>query len=128
MVAGPSSLSTSRWLEASERGELHSLEEVERRLGLRRSTAADPRARDLQFTDDSLTVSLNDGRRTSLPLAWYPRLGNATPVQRENWRLIGRGEGIHWHAVDEDLSVEGLLKETPAPEYRKTITARDTTE
>ena len=65
--------------------------------------------------EDELTVSLVDGRRVSVPLAWFPRLLNATPSQRNNWQLLGDGEGIHWPEVDEDLSVAGLLKGTPAP-------------
>ena len=54
-------------------------------------------------------VVLADGREVSLPLAWFPRLLNATQEQRRNWRLIGGGIGIHWESVDEDISVESLL-------------------
>ena len=61
-------------------------------------------------SDKALTVTLSDGRTISAPLEWYPRLANASPKQRANWRLIGGGEGIHWPDVDEDISVEGLLK------------------
>ena len=60
-------------------------------------------------TDDTLTVDLVDGRTVSVPLAWYPRLAHGTAADRSNWRLIGRGEGIHWEDLDEDISVEGLL-------------------
>ena len=60
-------------------------------------------------TDDTLTVDLVDGRTVSVPLAWYPRLAHASPAEREQWRLIGRGEGIHWTQLDEDISVEGIL-------------------
>ena len=77
--------------------------------------AADERVADVTFTDDMLTVSLMDGRVISVPLAWYPRLLNATKAQRLNWRLAGGGYGIHWPAVDEDLSTEGLLRGAPAP-------------
>ena len=56
-----------------------------------------------------LIVTLVDGRRVSAPLAWFPRLLRATPKQRANWRLIGRGVGIHWDDVDEDISVRSLL-------------------
>ncbi len=56
-----------------------------------------------------LIVTLVDGRRVSAPLAWFPRLLRATPKQRANWRLIGRGIGIHWDDVDEDISVRSLL-------------------
>jgi hypothetical protein len=57
----------------------------------------------------SLTVTLSDGRRLSLPLDWYPRLKHGTPAERNNWRLIGRGEGVHWPDLDEDLSLEGFV-------------------
>jgi len=66
-------------------------------------------AQDVVVTDDSLTVDLVDGRTVSVPLAWYPRLSHGTTQERENWRLAGRGEGIHWPDLDEDVSVEGLL-------------------
>lgn len=64
---------------------------------------------DVSFTDDELVVTLVDGRRVSAPLAWFPRLLSATPDQRRNWRLIGRGVGIHWDDIDEDISVRSLL-------------------
>ena len=60
-------------------------------------------------TDDTLTVDLVDGRTVSVPLAWYPRLAHANVAERDNWRLIGQGEGVHWGDLDEDISVEGLL-------------------
>jgi hypothetical protein len=68
-----------------------------------------PHALKVTVTDDTLTVDLVDGRTLSVPLGWYPRLAHATPAERENWRVIGRGEGIHWPDLDEDVSVEGLL-------------------
>ena len=68
-----------------------------------------PDAQSVTVTDDTLAVELADGRAISLPLAWYPRLAWATPQERDNWRLIGGGEGIHWPDLDEDLSVESLL-------------------
>ena len=64
---------------------------------------------DVKCTDDELIVTLVDGRRVSTPLAWFPRLLNATSKQRANWRLIGRGVGIHWDEIDEDISVRSLL-------------------
>jgi hypothetical protein len=64
---------------------------------------------DVACTDDELIVTLVDGRRVSAPLAWFPRLLRATPKQRCNWRLIGRGVGVHWEDVDEDISVRTLL-------------------
>jgi len=60
--------------------------------------------------DSSLRVVLADGRELIVPLEWFPRLRDATPEQRSNWRLIGRGQGIHWVDVDEDISVAGLLR------------------
>jgi hypothetical protein len=63
----------------------------------------------IQFSEDSLTVQLDDGRSLSVPLAWYPRLLHGTEKERKNYELIGQGEGIHWPALDEDISVEGLL-------------------
>ena len=61
------------------------------------------------FSEDSLTVFLDDGRSLSVPLAWYPRLLHGTRPEREKFELIGDGEGIHWPDLDEDISVEGLL-------------------
>jgi hypothetical protein len=65
---------------------------------------------DVTVTDDHLVVALADGRKIAAPLAWYPRLADATPEQRDNWQLIGRGQGIHWPNVDEDISVASLLR------------------
>ncbi|HKZ83222.1 MAG TPA: DUF2442 domain-containing protein [Anaerolineae bacterium] len=67
-------------------------------------------ALDARFTDDTLIVSLSDGREVSVPLEWFPRLRDATPKQRKNWRLIAKGIGIHWEDVDEDISVATLLR------------------
>ena len=63
----------------------------------------------VSFTEEALCVALADGRELTVPLAWFPRLRDATDEQRRNWRLIGGGIGIHWEAVDEDISVESLL-------------------
>ena len=68
-----------------------------------------PRAQSVAVTEDTLRVDLSDGRTISAPLAWYPRLLHATPAERRNWRLIAKGRGIHWQAIDEDISVRGLL-------------------
>jgi hypothetical protein len=65
--------------------------------------------------DDRLSVELMDGRAIAVPLAWYPRLANATPAQRNHWEIAGGGYGIHWPEIDEDLSTEGLLRGAPAP-------------
>ena len=64
---------------------------------------------DVGFDDDTMRVRLSDGRTISVPLEWFPRLRDATDSQRANWRLIGRGVGIHWEDIDEDISVAGLL-------------------
>ena len=74
---------------------------------------ADERVADVKFTKDTLSVALRDGRTIMVPLAWYPRLFNATAAQRKNWRVAGGGYGIHWPDIDEDLSTEGLLRGAP---------------
>ena len=66
-------------------------------------------AREVKFTRVALVVALTDGRRLTVPLAWYPRLLQGTQAEREHYELIGEGEGIHWPDLDEDISVEGLL-------------------
>jgi hypothetical protein len=70
----------------------------------------DATAIQVTVTDDRLLVTLADGRELAAPLAWFPRLSEATANQRKNWRLIGRGQGIHWPDVDEDISVASLLR------------------
>jgi len=65
---------------------------------------------DVTVTDERLIVTLADGRELSAPLAWFPLLSEATTEQRQKWRLIGRGHGIHWPEVDEDISVASLLR------------------
>ena len=70
----------------------------------------DPTAVEVSVSDAALRVVMADGRELSVPLVWFPRLLNATPTQRSHWRFIGRGEGIHWPDVDEDVSVESLLR------------------
>ena len=69
----------------------------------------DPLATDVSFTEHALHVVLADGREVSAPLVWFPALLGATADQRRNWRLIGRGVGIHWEDLDEDISVSGVL-------------------
>ena len=66
-------------------------------------------ALNVRFTNAALIVALSDGREISAPLEWFPRLRDATPRQRKNWRLIAKGIGIHWEDVDEDISVSSLL-------------------
>lgn len=70
----------------------------------------DPRADKVWFDDVSIHVILADGRELSVPLEWFPSLRDATKEQREKYRLIGRGIGIHWEEIDEDLSIAGLLR------------------
>ena len=77
--------------------------------------AADERVKDVFVSEDTLSVTLMDGRSISVPLTWYPRLLNATPQQRRRWEISGGGYGIHWPDFDEDLSTEGLLRGAPAP-------------
>lgn len=66
-------------------------------------------ATNIKFTDIAMTVSLEDGREISVPLEWFRSLRDASRQQLENWRFIGKGEGIHWEDLDEDISVKGLL-------------------
>ena len=66
-------------------------------------------AENVTVTEDTLTVDLVDGRSISVPLAWYPRLAHGTPAEWANWSLIGRGTGIHWPDLDEDISIQGLV-------------------
>ncbi len=75
---------------------------------------SNPRAANVRVLDSKVVVDLVDGRVISAPLHWFPRLLNATAEQRDEWRLIGQGEGIHWPTIDEDLCVEGLLRGAPA--------------
>lgn len=76
---------------------------------------------DITVTEDSLIVDLTDGRTVSVPLAWYPRLLHGTPEERNNWRLIGKGEGIHWPDLDEDISVENLVFGKPSGESQSSF-------
>ena len=82
------------------------------------TSVADERIKDVRVTNDELVVTLVDGRTLSVPLVWYPRLLNATAEQRNDWQLIGDGEGVHWPQIDEDLSAAGLLRGVPAPADR----------
>jgi hypothetical protein len=72
----------------------------------------------VEFGADTLIVHLEDGRSISAPLEWFPRLRDASATERGQWRLVGRGVGIHWEALDEDLSVRGLLEGTAAVQAR----------
>ncbi len=75
----------------------------------------DLRVMNVSIDDDRLVVELMDGRLIGVPLAWYPRLANATQEQRNHWEVAGAGYGIHWPDIDEDLSTEGLLLGRKAP-------------
>ena len=76
---------------------------------------------DVTVTDDMLTVELSDGRRIAAPVTWYPRLAKGSQTERANWRLIGRGTGIHWPDLDEDISVDGLLEGRRSGESKESI-------
>ncbi len=80
-----------------------------------------PKAEDVKVTEDTLSVELSDGRTISVPLEWFPRLVHATSEEKNNWRLIGRGHGIHWEDIDEDISVEGLLTGKPSGESQESF-------
>lgn len=68
-----------------------------------------PNAESVKVTKGTLSVDLSDGRTISVPLSWFPRLVHGTWAERSNWRLIGKGHGIHWPDIDEDISIEGLV-------------------
>ena len=80
-----------------------------------------PNAENVTITEDTLTVDFSDGRTLSVPLTWFPRLIQASPEERNNWRLIGQGQGIHWEDIDEDISVEGLLAGKPSGESQESF-------
>ncbi len=80
-----------------------------------------PTAERVTVTEDTLSVDLSDGRTISAPLAWFPRLFHATMKERRNWRLIGRGHGVHWEDIDEDISVEGLIAGKPSGETQNSF-------
>lgn len=80
-----------------------------------------PRAERVQVTKDSLVVQLEDGRTLTAPLAWYPRLLHGTQAERRNFRLVGGGVGIHWPELDEDVSVDGLLRGLPSGESHASL-------
>lgn len=79
-----------------------------------------PRASSVEFRGDMLVAHLEDGREVHVPLEWFPLLRDATASQRANWRLVGRGIGVHWPELDEDISVRGLLAPTVMVPEKKT--------
>lgn len=78
-------------------------------------------AENITVSEDTLSVDLSDGLTISVPLAWYPRLGYASTVEQNNWRLVGKGYGVHWEDLDEDISVEGLLAGKPSGESQASL-------
>lgn len=75
--------------------------------------SSDARAKAVFFGEDELSIVLVDGRRISVPLAWFPRLLHASAEQRSRFEILGDGQGVHWPELDEDLSVAGLLQGAP---------------
>ena len=75
-----------------------------------------PLATNVRIDSEAVTLELTDGRVVSAPIAWYPRLSHATPEERDQWRLIAGGRGVHWTEIDEDVSVENLLGGKPSGE------------
>jgi hypothetical protein len=69
----------------------------------------DDHAVDVSFTETALHFVLADGREISAPLEWFPRLRDASEVERNDWRFIGNGIGVHWSSIDEDIAVETLM-------------------
>lgn len=80
-----------------------------------------PEAVTVAVTGDALTAELFDGRTITAPLAWYPRLGQGTPRERNNWRLIAGGQSIHWPDLDEDISIESLLSGRASKESQRSL-------
>jgi len=78
------------------------------------ATLSEPRIASVNVSDEAIVAHLTDGRIVSVPLQWSWRLSDATPEQRAHWEIIGDGQGIHWPDVDEDISVEGMLRGVPA--------------
>jgi hypothetical protein len=80
-----------------------------------------PEAINVSLTDDTLSVDISDGRSISAPIAWFPRLLHSSEQERNNWRLIGKGQGIHWEDIDENISIEGLLAGRPSGESQESF-------
>ena len=81
------------------------------------------RALRAKVTRDALTVDLADGRTLIVPLTWYPRLLHGNATERSRWRLIGKGVGIHWPDLDEDISIAALLAGKPSGESQRSLEA-----
>ena len=84
----------------------------------------DPRIQNVSVSEDEISAHLMDGRTISVPLAWSWRLSEATPEERSRFEIIGSGSGIHWPEIDEDISVEGMLRGIPAKRPVKLTTPR----
>jgi hypothetical protein len=84
------------------------------------AVSSEPRIVSVEITDSTLTVNLADGRTISVPIAWSWRLSEATERQRQNFEIIGSGQGVHWPDIDEDISAAGMLSGTPAPRPKAT--------
>ena len=80
-----------------------------------------PKIQTVEVTDDTLSVDLSDGRTIAVPLAWYPRLLQGSMEERNSWRLIGGGEGIHWNQLDEDISVKNIILGQSSGESQKSF-------
>ena len=80
-----------------------------------------PNAERVAASDEELTVALSDGRTVLVPLIWFPRLVHTSARERANWRLVGKGQGIHWEDLDEDISVAGILAGKPSGESQESL-------
>lgn len=85
----------------------------------------DPRIMTVEVTDDLITAHLADGRTISVPLVWSWRLSNATAEQRQNFEIMGTGQGVHWPDIDEDISALGMLAGNPAPPPKHEASVRE---
>ena len=86
---------------------------------------SDPRIMTVEVTDDLISAHLADGRTISVPLVWSWRLSNATVEQRQNFEIMGTGQGVHWPDIDEDISALGMLVGTPAPPPKHGTSVRE---
>lgn len=84
----------------------------------------DIRVKNVVIDEDNLSVEIMDGRTIKVPLVWYPRLLNANIEQLNKWEICGGGYGIHWEEIDEDISVEGLLRGSPFPDFYKSSVSK----
>jgi hypothetical protein len=84
----------------------------------------EPRIKTVTVTDEAIVAHLTDGRTISVPLAWSWRLSDATPKERSRWEIIGDGQGIHWPDVDEDISMDGMLRGIPAKRPSRSLGRR----